>query len=174
MDNNKPRPKIKSCSICDPFVLIIREDDTIGLFIGEIEKGKIRRKDMSPMGDKVRRSASPQASLAHEYPQTSRYIAGCFYTDTSGLFQTFLNEQAPAENVTSTLQGAMNACSWAGMIEGDEPASIPAKRVPDVAHELRFVDGNCFEGLQGDASEGNNVVGLDDFDGCAQVCRAVV
>ncbi|KAI0777316.1 CPSF A subunit region-domain-containing protein [Trametes elegans] len=87
-----PRPKIKSCSIADPFVLIIREDDTIGLFIGEIERGKIRRKDMSPMGDK-----------------SSRYLAGCFYTDTSGLFQTFVNEQAPAENVTSTLQGAMNA-----------------------------------------------------------------
>ncbi|KAH9849008.1 CPSF A subunit region-domain-containing protein [Lenzites betulinus] len=91
LESNTPRPKIKSCSIYDPFVLIIREDDTIGLFI-ENERGRIRRKDMSPMGDK-----------------TSRYIAGCFYTDTSGLFQTFVNEQAPAENVTSTLQGAMNA-----------------------------------------------------------------
>ncbi|KAI0634706.1 CPSF A subunit region-domain-containing protein [Trametes polyzona] len=94
LEGNTPRPKIRSCSICDPFVLIIREDDTIGLFIGEIERGKTRRKDMSPMGDKA-----------------SRYIAGCFYTDTSGLFQTFVNEQAPAENVTSTLQGAMNAGS---------------------------------------------------------------
>ncbi|KAI0646665.1 CPSF A subunit region-domain-containing protein [Trametes meyenii] len=92
LDRNNPRPKIKSCSICDPFVLIIREDDSIGLFIGEIERGKIRRKDMSPMGDK-----------------SSRYLTGCFYTDTGGLFQTFLNEQAPAETVTSTLQGAMNA-----------------------------------------------------------------
>ncbi|KAI0366045.1 hypothetical protein BV20DRAFT_1115505 [Pilatotrama ljubarskyi] len=53
LDGNAPRPKIKSCSICDPFVLIIREDDSIGLFIGEIERGKIRRKDMSPMGEKV-------------------------------------------------------------------------------------------------------------------------
>lgn len=48
-----PRPKIRLCSICDPFVLIVREDDSIGLFIGEPERGKIRRKDMSPMGDKV-------------------------------------------------------------------------------------------------------------------------
>lgn len=48
-----PRPKIRACSISDPFVLIIREDDSIGLFIGETERGKIRRKDMSPMGDKV-------------------------------------------------------------------------------------------------------------------------
>jgi cleavage and polyadenylation specificity factor subunit 1 len=53
MDGNVPRPKIKACSICDPFVLIFREDDTIGLFIGEMERGKIRRKDMSPMGEKV-------------------------------------------------------------------------------------------------------------------------
>lgn len=50
-----PRPKIRACSISDPFVLILREDDSIGLFIGETERGKIRRKDMSPMGDKVRR-----------------------------------------------------------------------------------------------------------------------
>jgi cleavage and polyadenylation specificity factor subunit 1 len=48
-----PRPKIKLCSICDPFVMIIREDESLGLFIGEAERGKIRRKDMSPMGEKV-------------------------------------------------------------------------------------------------------------------------
>ena len=52
MDGNMPRPKIRACSISDPYALIIREDDTIGLFI-ETERGKIRRKDMSPMGDKV-------------------------------------------------------------------------------------------------------------------------
>lgn len=52
--NGNPRSKIRACSICDPFILIIREDDTIGLFVGESERGKIRRKDMSPMGDKVR------------------------------------------------------------------------------------------------------------------------
>ncbi|TBU39387.1 CPSF A subunit region-domain-containing protein [Dichomitus squalens] len=92
LDGNAARPRIKSCSICDPFILIIREDDTIGLFIGEIERGKIRRKDMSPMGEK-----------------TSKYLAGYFYTDTSGLFQTFLNAEAPGEAATSTLQGAMNA-----------------------------------------------------------------
>ena len=51
-NNNNPRAKIRTCSICDPYVLIIREDDTIGLFI-ETERGKMRRKDMSPMGEKV-------------------------------------------------------------------------------------------------------------------------
>lgn len=50
---NTPRPKIRHCCIADPFVLIFREDDSIGLFIDVPEKGKIRRKDMSPMGDKV-------------------------------------------------------------------------------------------------------------------------
>jgi len=53
MDGKLLRPKIRSCSICDPFVLIIREDDSLGLFIGEAERGKIRRKDMTAMGDKV-------------------------------------------------------------------------------------------------------------------------
>ena len=33
--------------------MIIREDESLGLFIGEAERGKIRRKDMSPMGEKV-------------------------------------------------------------------------------------------------------------------------
>ena len=56
MDGKMPRPKIRSCSISDPFVLIIREDDSLGLFIGEPDRGKIRRKDMSPMGDKVCRT----------------------------------------------------------------------------------------------------------------------
>lgn len=47
--------------------------------------------------------------MADGIAKTSRYVAGGFFTDTSGLLQTFVNEQAPAENVTSTLQGAMNA-----------------------------------------------------------------
>jgi hypothetical protein len=53
MEANQYRPKIKYCSICDPFVFILREDETIGLFIGQPERGKVRRKDMSPMGEKV-------------------------------------------------------------------------------------------------------------------------
>ncbi|THU95820.1 cleavage factor protein [Dendrothele bispora CBS 962.96] len=65
-----PRARIRACSISDPFVLIFREDDSIGLFIGEVERGKIRRKDMSMMGDK-----------------TSRYLTGCFFTDHSGVFE---------------------------------------------------------------------------------------
>ncbi|KAH9830080.1 CPSF A subunit region-domain-containing protein [Rhodofomes roseus] len=92
-DGDVPRPRVKFCSICDPFILIIREDDSIGLFVGEIERGKIRRKDMSPMGDK-----------------TSKYLAGCFFTDASGLFQTYQSAEASGtEGVTSTLQAAMDS-----------------------------------------------------------------
>ncbi|KAK7451137.1 mRNA cleavage and polyadenylation factor subunit [Stygiomarasmius scandens] len=69
-----PRARIRACSIADPFVLIFREDDSIGLFIGEPEKGKIRRKDMSMMGDK-----------------TSRYLTGCFFTDHTGVFEHNMN-----------------------------------------------------------------------------------
>lgn len=47
------RPKIRYCSVSDPFVLIIREDDSLGLFVGDAERGRIRRKDMTPMGEKV-------------------------------------------------------------------------------------------------------------------------
>ena len=53
MDGHTPRAKIKACSILDPYVLVFREDDSIGMFIGEPGRGKIRRKDMSPMGEKV-------------------------------------------------------------------------------------------------------------------------
>ncbi|KZT66632.1 hypothetical protein DAEQUDRAFT_714689 [Daedalea quercina L-15889] len=92
-DGDVPRPRVRFCSICDPFILIIREDDSIGLFVGEAERGKIRRKDMSPMGEKA-----------------SKYLAGCFYADTSGTFQTHQSaDAAGAEGITSTLQSAMDS-----------------------------------------------------------------
>ncbi|KAF8970332.1 CPSF A subunit region-domain-containing protein [Flammula alnicola] len=97
MDGNMPRPKIRACSISDPFVLIIREDESIGLFV-EAERGRIRRKDMSPMGDK-----------------TSRYLTGCFYADTTGLFKAQFEGTVSPGGVTSTLQtavGAGNKSQW--------------------------------------------------------------
>jgi len=53
VDGTTPRAKIKACSVADPYVLVIREDNSLGLFIGETGKGKMRRKDMSALGDKV-------------------------------------------------------------------------------------------------------------------------
>lgn len=112
LDNNMARPKIRYCSISDPFVLIIREDDSLGLFIGETERGKIRRKDMSPMGEKV----SPHAFMTplrrtaiDKLQQTSRYIAGGFYADTSEIFQSKANAEGSEKASTGTLQAAMNA-----------------------------------------------------------------
>jgi cleavage and polyadenylation specificity factor subunit 1 len=51
----------------DPYVLIIREDDTLGLFVGEPSRGKVRRKDMSSFGDKARRNLDflPSYLLRH-------------------------------------------------------------------------------------------------------------
>lgn len=113
LDGNAPRPKIKFCSICDPFVLVIREDESLGLFIGEAERGKIRRKDMSPMGEKVSTLSGSLYACSWRSFQTSRYVAGCFFNDTSGVFQSKLNENAAAadSNMTSTLQTAMDAGS---------------------------------------------------------------
>ncbi|KZT18929.1 hypothetical protein NEOLEDRAFT_1142724 [Neolentinus lepideus HHB14362 ss-1] len=85
LENQMSRSKIRYCSICDPFVLILREDDSLGLFIGEPERGKIRRKDMSPMGEK-----------------TSRYLTGCFFADSTGLFQT----QAATRSQSKSTNGA--------------------------------------------------------------------
>ncbi|KAJ3894218.1 CPSF A subunit region-domain-containing protein [Lentinula edodes] len=65
-----PRARIRACSISDPYVLILREDDTMGLFIGEVSKGKLRRKDMSMLGGK-----------------TSKYLTGCFFTDHTGMLE---------------------------------------------------------------------------------------
>ncbi|KAF5370352.1 hypothetical protein D9758_007006 [Tetrapyrgos nigripes] len=79
-----PRARIRACSISDPFVLIIREDDSIGLFIAEPERGKIRRKDMSMMGDK-----------------TSRYLSGCFFTDHTGVFENNLVSNVIPQSVSS-------------------------------------------------------------------------
>jgi hypothetical protein len=81
MEGNNQRPKIKYCSICDRFVFILREDDTIDLFTGEPERGKIRRKDMSPMGEKVRFSHVLYLLLRMliMLQKASRYIAGFIF-----------------------------------------------------------------------------------------------
>ncbi|CAK5269347.1 unnamed protein product [Mycena citricolor] len=85
MDANMPRPKIRACSILDPYAIVIREDDSIGMFI-ETDKGRIRRKDMSSMGDK-----------------SSRYLTASFFADTTGLFDNcFVNNGDSAEKVDKT------------------------------------------------------------------------
>ncbi|THH10614.1 hypothetical protein EW145_g1206 [Phellinidium pouzarii] len=92
MDGVVKRPKIRFCSISDPFVLIIREDDTIGLFVGDAERGRIRRKDMTPMGEKV-----------------SRYSAGSFFSDKSGVFELYANTTSTNPEASDSKQKSASA-----------------------------------------------------------------
>ncbi|KAJ7624997.1 CPSF A subunit region-domain-containing protein [Mycena polygramma] len=103
VDGSMPRPKIRACSISDPYVIVIREDDSIGMFI-ETDRGRIRRKDMSAMGDK-----------------SSRYLTGYFFSDLTGLFDSCLESAAVPnsavsveKNQTSTLSGvgSGNRSKW--------------------------------------------------------------
>ncbi|KAF7292889.1 Cleavage and polyadenylation specific protein [Mycena indigotica] len=93
-DGSMPRAKIRSCSISDPYVIVIREDDSIGMFI-DTDRGKIRRKDMSPMGDK-----------------SSRYLTGCFFTDTTGLFDSCFESAMPPNSAVSVDKGVLPKSKW--------------------------------------------------------------
>ncbi|EJD05583.1 cleavage factor protein [Fomitiporia mediterranea MF3/22] len=87
MDGSNKRPKIRFCCISDPFILVIREDESLGLFVGDAERGRIRRKDMTPMGEKV-----------------SRYSAGCFFLDQSGIFELHMSESSPTTGTSDDKQ----------------------------------------------------------------------
>ncbi|KAF7366615.1 Protein CFT1 [Mycena sanguinolenta] len=93
VDGSMPRPKIRACSISDPYVIVIREDDSIGMFI-ETDRGRIRRKDMSSMGDK-----------------SSRYLTGCFFTDWTGLFDSCL-ESAVVPNSAVSATSTPSRSKW--------------------------------------------------------------
>ncbi len=89
-------------------MFILREDDTIGLFIGESERGKINRKDMSPMWVSVSFRSFHSTWTLILMPKDLYYIAGSFYTDLADVFKTRVNEHASADGVaqsaTLTLQ----------------------------------------------------------------------
>ncbi|CEL62153.1 Protein CFT1 OS=Cryptococcus neoformans var, neoformans serotype D (strain B-3501A) GN=CFT1 PE=3 SV=1 [Rhizoctonia solani AG-1 IB] len=69
-EGNKPRPKIKSAHVADPFIVVLREDDTFGLFVGDTAKGRVRRKDVSHFGD-----------------NGTICLSASFFTDHTDLFQ---------------------------------------------------------------------------------------
>lgn len=131
--NNNPRSKIRACSICDPFVLIIREDDTIGLFIGESERGKIRRKDMSPMGEKVCSRSVHFLRWLNVCFQSSRYLAGCFFSDALGVFQTRQNS-----NIVITSNGPQKTSTLANVASGNQSQWLVLCR-PQGVMEVRLV-----------------------------------
>ncbi|KAJ7164986.1 CPSF A subunit region-domain-containing protein [Mycena filopes] len=101
MDGNMPRPKIRACSISDPYVIVIREDDSIGMFI-ETDRGRIRRKDMSPMGDK-----------------SSRYLTGCFFSDLSGLFDGCLEGATVPDSAVSADKNQGQTSTLSGIGSGN-------------------------------------------------------
>lgn len=109
------RPKIRYCSFSDPFVLILREDNSLGLFVGDTERGKIRRKDMTPMGEKVYVYRPVSRFFLPINTQVSRYVAACFYSDQSGIFQsqgaaTSLGaSNARSKSVTLSLEAAVDS-----------------------------------------------------------------
>lgn len=65
------------------------------------------------MGEKVLFSLLVDLSLqdgSARVLQTSRYLAGCFYMDMTGLFKEQYRNSAPgAEAATATLQSVVNA-----------------------------------------------------------------
>ncbi|KAJ3731262.1 CPSF A subunit region-domain-containing protein [Lentinula guzmanii] len=85
------RARIRACSISDPYVLILREDDTMGLFIGEASKGKLRRKDMSMLGGK-----------------TSKYLTGCFFTDHTGMLEKNVSSPNSKTDLGPRLSNGLN------------------------------------------------------------------
>ncbi|KAH7107502.1 CPSF A subunit region-domain-containing protein [Auriculariales sp. MPI-PUGE-AT-0066] len=91
LNNTTPHAKIKACSISDPYVVVVREDGSLGLFIGETGKGKMRRKDMSALGDKA-----------------SRYLAASFYQDQSGLFKVAARKGSTQGTAAMTIETAMD------------------------------------------------------------------
>jgi cleavage and polyadenylation specificity factor subunit 1 len=76
VDGSVPRPKICGCSISDPFAFIVRESDSTGLFIGETERGKIRRKDMSPRNKDVDTSQTDVGLLNQRTTHASEHDCG--------------------------------------------------------------------------------------------------
>lgn len=111
------RPPIRACAISDPYILILREDDTMGLFVadpgkpdkvdkgkgGKVDKdsgkgkdpskGKVRRKDMSMLGGK-----------------TSRYLTGCFFADHTGMLERHFDVEPGAGFDLGSRAG--NANQW--------------------------------------------------------------
>ncbi|KIK53793.1 hypothetical protein GYMLUDRAFT_49207 [Collybiopsis luxurians FD-317 M1] len=96
-----PRAKIRACSISDPYVLILREDDTMGLFLGyfadkdkekdkdgkgkERERERDKDKDGKGKGEKMGKVRRKDMSMLGG--KMSKYLTGCFFTDHTGMLE---------------------------------------------------------------------------------------
>ncbi|KAF7341963.1 Protein CFT1 [Mycena venus] len=134
VDGSMPRPKIRACSISDPYVVVIREDDSIGMFI-ETDRGRIRRKDMSSMGDK-----------------TSRYLTACFFTDWTGVFDSCLESAAVPSSAVSVDKNQPSTLSGVG--SGNRSKWLILVRPQGVVEVfLRSGQLAIYEAVPGSASE---------------------
>lgn len=88
-------------------MLIPRTEEPL-VFIGETERGKrhvANGRKSTVMFDVL----SDQGLLAERFPQSSRYLAGCFHVDMTGMFEMMMTDGSVAvsnsnKNITSTLQ----------------------------------------------------------------------
>ncbi|MCD6029097.1 MAG: hypothetical protein K0S78_1271 [Thermomicrobiales bacterium] len=65
-------------------------------------------------------------------------------------------------------EGAVELGAGAGVVEGDEPASVPRDEVADVGGEGRPVRFDQREGAQRDGAEGDQVGRLEEIQRCCQ------
>lgn len=147
------RPKIRYASVCDPYIMIIREDDTLGLYVGEVERGKIRRKDMTPMGEKADISFPwvVPIILIHDL-QTSRYTAGCFFSDTSATFQNRSTAEQAAngteKNAHATVESVVNSdtrSQWLLLVRPQgvmEACPVNLSQIPKILHARADLDAS--------------------------------
>jgi hypothetical protein len=68
VDGPAARARIRAAAVCDPYAAVLRADGTLGLFVAA-DARKLRRKDMSALGDK-----------------SARYDAVTFFADRTGVF----------------------------------------------------------------------------------------
>ena len=72
------------------------------------------------------------------------------------------------------LQRAVKLGAGAGVVEGDEPATMPLDGAANVAGKLQFVWGDEMQGFKGNLTERDDAARRDKLDGLAQVRRTIV
>jgi len=71
-----------------------------------------------------------------KYSQTSRYLAGCFYVDSTGLFEGNLTTSVALNGTTTTLQAAVNAGSKGQSLVLIRPQGVMEVRAPHLLDYL--------------------------------------
>lgn len=83
-------PRVLSASICDPYLLLIRDDSSA--FIGHMNSD-----------DELEEVDRTESALA-----STKWISGCLYTDTTGVFGE-AKEEKPSRSIFMFLLSAAGA-----------------------------------------------------------------